>query len=113
MPELWVPGAEGPSMEDFVQRLHKSVERFATEKAGGQATVEIELADGSLLTLVSILPEPGYGFVTLCPHCEEHEPPEEVIVPVGAICELRLLVPKNRPHFRFGFSPPEEEAPAL
>ena len=106
MPELWVPGAAGPSIEDFVQRLHKSVERFAGEKGEGKASVEVELVDGSLLQLVSILPEPGYGFVTLCPHCEEDEPPEELIVPVTMIRELRLTPPRDRPHFQFGFSVP-------
>ena len=29
MPELWVPGAAGPSLEDFVARLHKTIESFA------------------------------------------------------------------------------------
>jgi hypothetical protein len=105
VPELWVPGAAAPSQEDFVERLNKAVERFATDHAGGRAAVEVELADGALLQLVSILPEPGYGFVTLVPHSEEGEPPEQVVVPVGAIREFRLRVPEDRPHFRFGFGP--------
>jgi hypothetical protein len=105
VPELWVPGAAAPSLEDFVERLNKSVERFAREHAEGRAAVEVELADGALLQLVSVLPEPGYGFVTLCPHAGEGEPPEHVIVPVGAIRELRLRVAEERPHFSFGFAP--------
>jgi hypothetical protein len=104
VPELWLPGAAGPSLEDFVARLNKVVERFAHEHAEGRAAVEVELADGALLQLVSILPEPGYGFVTLCPHAEEGEPPEQVVVPVGAIRELRLRIPEDRPHFSFGFA---------
>lgn len=108
MPELWVPGAAGPSLEDFVARVNKSVERFANERADGRAAVEVELMDGSLLLLVCLLPEPGYGFVTLCPHVEEGETPEELIVPVGAIRELRIGVPADRPHFRFGFSAPDQ-----
>jgi hypothetical protein len=107
MPELWVPGAAAPSLDDFVERLNKSIARFATERAGGHAAVEVELIDGSLLQLVSILPEPGYGFVTLCPHSEEGETPEERIVPVGAIREFRLIVSEDRPSFRFGFSSPD------
>jgi hypothetical protein len=103
VPELWIPGAAGPSLEDFVDRLNKAVERFAHEHAEGRAAVEVELADGALLQLVSILPEPGYGFLTLVPHAEEGEPPEQVIVPVGAIREFRVRVPEERPHFRFGF----------
>ena len=94
-------------MEDFVARLNKEIERFAHEHAEGRAAVEVELADGALLQLVSILPEPGYGFVTLCPHAEEGEPAEERIVPVGAIREFRVCVPEDRPHFRVGFAPAE------
>jgi hypothetical protein len=105
VPELWVPGAAAPSLEDFVERLNRAVERFATEHAGGRAAVEVELADGALLQLVSILPEPGYGFVTLSPHAEEGNPPEQLVVPVGAIRQFRLRVAEDRPHFRFGFAP--------
>jgi hypothetical protein len=108
MPELWIPGADEASPEDFVARLQKSIERFATDHAGGKAAVEVELADGSLFHLVSILPEPGYGFITLCPHSDEG-PPEELIVPVGSIREFRLRVPEDRPHFRFGFAPSEQD----
>jgi hypothetical protein len=106
VPELWIPGAPAPSLEDFVDRLNKTVERFAREHAEGRAAVEVELADGALLQLVSIHSEPGYGFLTLCPHIEEGEPPEEVIVPIGAIREFRVRVPEDRPHFRLGFAAP-------
>ena len=102
-----MPGAAAPSLEDFVDRLNKTVERFAHEHAGGRAAVEVELFDGALLQLVSILPEPGYGFVTLVPHAEEGEPPEHVVLPVGAIREFRLRMPEDRPHFRFGFAASE------
>ena len=108
MPELWLPGAAGPSLEDFVARLHKEVERFAHEHAEGRAAVEVELVDGALLQLVSILPEPGYGFLTLCPHTAEGEPPEERIVQIGAIREFRVGVSEDRPHFRFGFAPADD-----
>jgi hypothetical protein len=104
VPELWLPGAAGPSLEDFVERLNTAVERFAQEHEG-RAAVEIELADGALLQLVSVRPEPGYGFVTLCPHAEEGEPAEELIVPVGVIRQIRVRVAEDRPHFRFGFAP--------
>jgi hypothetical protein len=109
VPELWLPGAAGPSLEDFVSRLNGAIEQFAREHAGGRAAVEVELADGALLQLVSILPEPGYGFLTLCPHPEEGEPPEHRIVPVGAIREFRLLASGDRPHFRFGFGPSSDD----
>ena len=99
MPELWVPGASEPSLEDLVGRLHQLVERFARERAGGQASVEVELRDGSVLRLVAIRPEPGYGFVTLCP--VEEGRPEELIVPVGAIARIRLSPPEEHPPFGF------------
>ena len=103
MPELWVPGSAALSLEDFVDRLHKHIERFARERAGGEAAVEVELRDGSVLRLVSILPEPGYGFITLCPHAEEGEP-EELIVPVAAIA--RFTLGQMAEHPPFGFARP-------
>ena len=103
-----MPGAAGPSLEDFVARLNKTVERFAHEHAKGRAAVEVELVDGALIELVSILPEPGYGFLTLCPHCEEGEPREELVVPVGAIREFRMRASDDRAHFRFGFAAADE-----
>jgi hypothetical protein len=105
MPELWVPGAAEPSIDAFVERLHRQVERFAKDCAGGEAQVEIELRDGSLLALESILPEPGFGFVTLRPHTRHtdgHQ--EEVVIPVGAIARIRLAPPEQHPPF--GFSKP-------
>jgi hypothetical protein len=105
VPELWLPGAAGPSLEDFVDRLNKAVERFAHEHAEGRAAVEVELADGALIQLVSLSPEPGYGFLTLCPHCDEGEQPEHLVVPIGFIRQFRVRVPEDRPHFRFGFAP--------
>jgi hypothetical protein len=98
MPDLWVPGAAMPSIDDFVERLHRQIERFASECPGGQAQVGLELRDGSLVPLESILPEPGYGFVTLRPHGNEKE---EVVVAVGAIARIRLSPPEQHPPFGF------------
>lgn len=104
MPDLWVPGMPQPSLEDFVTRLLKHIERFALERAGGEAAVEVELRDGSVFRLASIAPEPGYGFITLCPYTEEGGP-EELIVPVGAIGRIRLSPPEQQPPFGFSASP--------
>jgi hypothetical protein len=101
--ELWVPGSAQPSLEDFVKRLHQHIDRFAQERVGGSAEVEAELFDGSRLRLVSILPEPGYGFITLVPHVEDGDP-EELIVPVGAIARIRLG--KLEEQGPFGFAAP-------
>jgi hypothetical protein len=98
MPELWVPGAAEPSIDAFVQRLHDQIERFAKALPGGEAQVEIELRDGSVLPLESILPEPGFGFVTLRPHSPATE---EIVIPVGAIARLQLGAPEQHPPFGF------------
>ncbi len=100
---IWVPGAPQPSLEDFVGRLHKHIERFAQERGGGQAAVEVELRDGAVLRLLSIQAEPGYGFVTLSPYREDGQA-EEVIVPVAVITRIRLGPVEEQPPF--GFSPP-------
>lgn len=108
-PGIWVPGAPQPSLEDFVSRLNSHIERFARERTGGQAAVEIELRDGSVHRLVSIEDEPGYGFVTLTPHREDGDP-EQLIVPVAAIGAIRLLPMEEHPPF--GFSARPEPPPA-
>jgi hypothetical protein len=106
-PELWVPGAAEPSLDDFVERIHKRVERFATERAGGQAAVTVELRDGSVHRLLTISPEPGYGFVTLSPWIDDADA-EELIVPVGAIA--RITMRRLEEHPPFGFAPSKEKA---
>ena len=99
-PGIWVPGAPQPSLEDFVSRLNAHIERFARERAGGQAAVEIELRDGSVHRLVSIEDQPGYGFVTLTPYREDGDA-EQMIVPVGAIASIRLTPMEEHPPFGF------------
>jgi len=110
-----VPGAAGPSLEDFVKRLQDAIASFAERRGWEHANVEVELVDGTRLGLHSIRPEPGYGFVTLCPYPEDEErpwpregedgacPPEEVIVPVGSIRRITLGEPEER-RTRFGFA---------
>lgn len=117
MPELWVPGATGPSLEDFVARIVRRIEVFASQRGWDRAFVEVTLHDGTRLALYSISPEPGYGMVTLCPYPEDEEqpwpkageggecPPEELIVPVGTIMRIRLGELDER-ESRFGFSAP-------
>lgn len=111
--ELWVPGAAGPSLEDFVARLRTAIEDFAARRDIAAPTVEVELADGSTYVLHQIRPEPGYGFVTICPHPEKEEvrwvgecTPEEIIVPVGAIRRITLGAEEER-RAEFGFAVPE------
>ena len=106
MPELWIPGTAEPSSEALVERILSQIERFAQEQPGGEVQVEIELRDGSVIALESILPEPGFGFVTLRPHSRRSE---EIVVPVGAIARLRLAPPEQHPPF--GFSKPSPARP--
>ncbi len=79
----------GPA-EELVKRIERRVERFKEEHGLPEAEVTIELLDGSLHRLRTLAAEPGFGFVSFCPHADE---PEEVIVPLGAIREIRLSVP--------------------
>jgi hypothetical protein len=112
--QIWVPGAPMPSLEDLVARLNKSIDDFARSREITTASVEIELADGSTYALHKIRPEPGYGFITLCPYPEDEEAewdgectPEEVIIQVGAIRRITISEAEE-PHSRFGFSVSEE-----
>jgi hypothetical protein len=84
-----------------VQRIHRRIDAFGETHGVAQVSVSVELVDGSLHRLASISAEPGYGFLTLCPHCDEGEP-EELIVPLGVVREIRLGVAE--PPQRLGFS---------
>jgi hypothetical protein len=84
-PDLWVPGAAEPSLDDFVARVLRQIERFTSTHASERSHVEVELWDGEHLTLESISSEPGYGFLTLSVH-----EGEQVIVPVGALRRITL-----------------------
>ena len=98
MPELWVPGEGAPSPQDFVQRLHGVIEEH-----GENAVVTLELRDGSRFDLISISPEPGYGFIAIRPHPED-EAPAEVVLPVAAIAQISIHAPEEKPVV--GFSLP-------
>ena len=65
--------------------------------------MSVELVDGSLHRLRTLSAEPGFGFVSFCPHCDEGEP-EELIVPLGAVREIRLAAPGSEQ--TLGFSVP-------
>jgi hypothetical protein len=99
--ELWLPGMSGP-LDELVSRVHLRIEAFAAEH-GGAARVEVDLHDGSTVTVRTLSAEPGFGFVTLCPHTEDGA--EEWIVPVGAVARIRLQPAEEEEPF--GFSLPE------
>ena len=108
MPDLWLPGAAPASLDDFVGRVHRQIERYTAMHAAEQTEVEVELADGEQLTLQSLSPEPGYGFVTLAVHEADGES-RQVIVPVGAIRRISLG-PAEAERARFGFALPDDAA---
>lgn len=104
MPELWIPGMAGP-LEEFVKRIHRQIDGFKHDHGVEQVTVTVTLVDDTVYRLARLSPEPGFGFVTLCPHCDEGEP-EEVIVPLGALKRLRIGgIEEEQP---LGFTVPEE-----
>jgi hypothetical protein len=88
-PDLWVPGAAEPSLDDLVDRIHRQIEHYTSTHRAERSHVEVELADGERLTLRSISAEPGFGFLTLAVHSRDGEA-EELIVPVGAIRRIAL-----------------------
>jgi hypothetical protein len=109
VPDLWIPGLAGPH-EEFVQRLLRQIERFAREREIEQAAVELELRDGSRFRLANVLPEPGFGFITLVPHeqqrAREEDVPAELVVPIGLIERIDVYE-AHEERGRFGFSLPE------
>jgi hypothetical protein len=105
-PELWVPGAAEPSLDDFVARVHRQIERYTASHTAERSHVEVELTTGERLTLRSLSSEPGYGFLTLDVHAGEREA-EQLIVPVGAIRHI-ALGPADE-HRRPGFALPKEK----
>jgi hypothetical protein len=114
-PELWVPGASGPSLDDLISRIHRTIEAYAQRHGVERPFVEVTLHDGTRMALHSLRPEPGYGLVTLCPFPEgelpggaDEQPSEELIVPIGSIVRVRLAE-QAEDEGRFGFSLPEPE----
>jgi len=103
--DLWTPGRPGPH-EDLVERINRQVARFARERGIERAVVELELRDGSRFELDAILPEPGYGFVTIRPHPGDDDIPSELILAVSMIERIELYASHDKPS-RFGFTPPE------
>ena len=108
-PDLWVPGAAEPSLDDFIARVLRSIAQYTASHAAERTHVEVELADGRRLTLQSLSGEPGYGFLTLVLRPEEEGDPELLIIPVGAIRQFALgpAYETRRP----GFALPEKEGP--
>jgi hypothetical protein len=102
-PDLWVPGAAEPSLDDFVARIHRQIEQYTATHSAERSHVEVELAGGERLTLRSLSSEPGFGFLTLSIEREQ------LIVPVGSIRRITLgpADEERKP----GFALPQEKGP--
>ena len=92
----------GP-LDELVKRILRRIDVFKTDHGLEEVEVTVELLDGSLHRLRTLSADPGYGFVSFRPHGGEDEP-EELIVPLGAIREIRIGVPDGE--HRLGYSPP-------
>lgn len=93
----------GP-LDELVKRILRRVELFKEEHALQEVEVSIELLDGALHRLQTLSAEPGFGFVSFRPHEGD---PEEVIVPLGAVREIRIGPPN--PGQAPGFAGPSPE----
>jgi hypothetical protein len=102
-PELWVPGAAEPSLDDLVARIHRLIEQYTATHTADRSHVEVELADGERLSLQLLSSEPGYGFLTLS------SGGEQLIVPVGSI--RRITLGPADDDRKPGFALPEEKGP--
>jgi hypothetical protein len=107
-PDFWVPGTAEPSLDAFVDRVHRQIERYTAAHAAERTHVEVELGDGERVTLGALSGEPGYGFLTLSVHAADGDA-EELIVPVGAIRRI-VLGPADESR-RPGFALPKEKGP--
>jgi hypothetical protein len=109
MTELWLPGvAPAPqSLSNFVERVHDRIERYTAGHAAEQTEVVMQLADGERVSLQSLSPEPGYGFVTLAVHPDDDSHLRELIVPVTSIRKISLG-PAEAERAQFGFSLPAD-----
>lgn len=112
MPELWVPVTEGPH-EAFVERIHRTIARFAEQSGVATPLVEIELADTSRFVLDRLEAEPGFGMVTVYVHqARDADAPDAIVIPIGTIRRIELRSAPEETVSRFGFVVPSPEAPA-
>ena len=68
--------------------------------------VEIELVDTSRFILDRILPEPGFGMITIYVQRRDDETPDALVVPIGSIRRIELRRATEERVARFGFSVP-------
>ena len=106
MPELWTPIVDGPH-EAFVERLHRTIARFAEQSGVQTPVVEVELADTSRFVLDRIEADPGFGMVTVYVQGRDDDAPDALVIPLGSIRRIELRRTPEERVARFGFSLPE------
>ncbi|MEN3341012.1 MAG: hypothetical protein V7644_416 [Actinomycetota bacterium] len=106
MPELWTPVVDGPH-EAFVERLHRTIARFAEAAGVETPVVEVELVDTSRFVLDRIEPDPGFGMVTIYVQGRDDDAPDALVIPLGSIRRIELRKTPEERVARFGFSVPE------
>jgi hypothetical protein len=105
VPELWTPVVEGPH-EAFVERLHRSFAEFAAASGIAAPVVEIELADTARFVIDKLLPDPGFGMITIYVHDRDDDAPDALVIPIGSIRRIELRRSPEDRVARFGFSLP-------
>jgi hypothetical protein len=106
MGELWTPLREGPH-EAFVERLYRAIARFAEERGVEKPLVEVQLIDGIRFAVDQMIPEPGFGMVTLIVHpSRDGDSPDAIVIPIGTIRRIELRSAPDDEIARFGFSLP-------
>jgi hypothetical protein len=93
----------GP-LDELVKRILRRVEMFKEEHGLEEVEVSVELVDGSLHRLRTLSADPGFGFISFRPHDGDEE---EVIVPLGAVREIRIGMPGNEQVVGFTGAVPE------
>jgi hypothetical protein len=106
VPELWTPVVDGPH-EAFVERLHRTIARFAEAAGVETPVVEVELVDTSRFVLDRIEPDPGFGMVTIYVQGRDDDAPDALVIPLGSIRRIELRKTPEERVARFGFSVPE------
>ena len=106
MPELWTPVVEGPH-EAFVERLYRTIARFAETTGVQTPVVEVELVDTSRFVLDRIEAEPGFGMITIYVHGVRDDAPDALVIPIGSIRRIELRKAPEDRVARFGFTVPE------
>ena len=96
----------GP-LDELVKRILRRVELFKEEHGLEEVEVSVELMDGALHRLQTLSADPGFGFISFRPHEGDEE---EVIVPLGAVREIRIGMPGPEQTLGFSGSAPEAGA---